>query len=136
MSTLVNLKRFLKRPTYLDGTCYVPQCSNFFRKIRQIQNTNWKIEFLKKFLFFGVSRTHLVLLFHTHTQTLTDRQLFFFKKGVCSNALLGFRNIYEHLREFGKIWFVSGEITRFLPEEDHYGYLKEGQWPIFNFLIL
>ncbi len=27
---LVNLKRFLKRPTYLDGTCDVPQCSKFF----------------------------------------------------------------------------------------------------------
>ncbi len=30
MATLVNLKRFLKRPTDLDGTCYVPQCSKFF----------------------------------------------------------------------------------------------------------
>ncbi len=30
MATLVNLKRFLKRPTNLDGTCYVPQCSKFF----------------------------------------------------------------------------------------------------------
>jgi len=30
MATLVNLKRFLKRPTDLDGMCYVPQCSKFF----------------------------------------------------------------------------------------------------------
>ena len=42
-------------------------------------------------------------------------------------VLIVHRLILRHLREFGKIWFVSGEITRFLPEEDHYGYLKEGQ---------
>ncbi len=30
MATLVNSIRFLKRPTNLDGTCYVPQCSKFF----------------------------------------------------------------------------------------------------------
>jgi hypothetical protein len=30
MATFVNLIRFLKKPTDLDGTCYVSQCSKFF----------------------------------------------------------------------------------------------------------
>jgi hypothetical protein len=50
MATLVNLIRFLKRPTDLDVTCYDPQCSKFFlEKSIKLQLKN---EFLKKFLFF------------------------------------------------------------------------------------
>ncbi len=50
MGTWVNLIRFLKRPTDLDGTCYVPQCSKFV--LEKSIKYFLKNEFLEKFLFF------------------------------------------------------------------------------------
>jgi len=55
MATFVNLIRFLKWPTYLDGTCYVTSTmfQVFFRKTERIISTEYQLkEFLKKFLFF------------------------------------------------------------------------------------
>ena len=51
MATLVNLKRFLKRPTYLDGTCYLPQCSKLF-----LENPSNTFFFIKK----GITPKYLV----------------------------------------------------------------------------
>jgi hypothetical protein len=50
MVTLVNLKCFLKRLTYLNRTCFVPMFQVYFRKIHPTQIE--KNEFLKKFFKF------------------------------------------------------------------------------------
>ncbi len=51
MATLVNLIRFLKRPTDLYGTCYVPQCSKFFlEKSFKYQLKKWISK--KVFIFY------------------------------------------------------------------------------------
>jgi hypothetical protein len=51
MATLVNLKRFLKRPKYLDGMCYVPQCSKYFlEKSIKYQLKKWVSN--KVFIFY------------------------------------------------------------------------------------
>jgi hypothetical protein len=55
MATLVNLIRFLKRPTDLDGTCYVPQCSKFFleKSIKyQLKKGIQLLDFLKYLIYY------------------------------------------------------------------------------------
>jgi hypothetical protein len=50
MVTLVNLKRFLKRPTYLMERVMFQNVPSFF--LQNPSSTNWKNEFQKKLLFF------------------------------------------------------------------------------------
>jgi len=91
MATLVNLIRFLKRPTDLDGTCYVPECSKFFKK--NLSNTNWKIEFLKKFLFF---------IFEKYWNLILPVLIVLFKTFVDCSVFLNL-NIPERKRD-NSIW--------------------------------
>ena len=70
MATLVNLKRFLNRPTYLDGSCYVPQCSKFFLeksiKYQLKKRYSKKIFIFKKYFAGSLPNSYLYCFSYSH----------------------------------------------------------------------